>query len=62
MIRRILCAIGLHKWRPVGSVCVYGDGKWIGPSMHFELNAIKITHMSECQHCNKRKERVTYGG
>lgn len=61
MIRRILCGLGIHQWREVGSVCVYGDGKWIGPFMQFELRAIKRIHMTKCQHCNKRKERVTYG-
>lgn len=61
MIHRILCKLGFHAWREVGRVCVYGDGKWVGPFMQFDTRAIKIIHLSECQHCNKRKERVTYG-
>ena len=59
LIRKILCKLIGHNWRPVGSVRVYGDGKLVGPFMTFELKLIKVRCFYECCRCNDRKEEIS---
>lgn len=59
MICKILCKLGWHNWRPAGSVCVYGDGKWVGPFMIFNHRLIKVRRFYECRRCNERKEEIS---